>query len=140
MRKEVLIAIIIGFGLGLVITFGIWTANKALREAPPAVPTEEEVELTPTPAPTLELIITSPENNIISEEEMIEVSGQTAPRAIIAITYPEGEKLLEADEDGSFSTEISLIGGDNLIKISAFNDEGDEATKTLSVVYSTAEI
>lgn len=141
MRKEVLIAIIIGFGLGLVITFGIWTANKALKETAPATtaPTEE-VEVTPMPAPTLELVITSPENNTISEKEIVELSGQTAPRAIIAITYPEGEKLLEADEDGSFSTEISLIGGDNLIKISAFNDEGDETTKTLTVVYSTAEI
>lgn len=140
MRKEVLVAIIIGFGLGLVITFGIWTANKALREAPPAVPTEEEAEVTPTPIPALELVIVSPENNTISEEEMIEVSGQTAPNAIIAIAYPEGEKLFEADENGSFSTEISLIGGDNLIEISAFNDEGDQVTKTLTVVYSTAEI
>lgn len=142
MRKEVLIAIIIGFGLGLVITFGIWTANKALKETAPTTtaPVEEGAEITPTPAPALELVITSPENNTVSEEEMIEVSGQTAPSAIVAITYPEGEKLLEADEDGSFSTEISLIGGDNLIEISAFNEEGDEATKTLTVVYSTAEI
>lgn len=141
MRKEVLVAIIIGFGLGLVITFGIWTANKALREtAPTTVPTEEETEVTPTPRPVLELAITSPENNTISEEETIEVSGQTAPNAVIAIVYPEGEKLLEADEDGSFSTEISLIGGDNLIEISAFNEEGDQANKTLTVVYSTAEI
>jgi len=140
MRKEVLIAIIIGFGLGLVITFGIWTANKALKETGPTTAPTEEVEVTPTPTPTLELVITSPENNTISEKEIIEVSGQTTPNAIIAITYPEGEKLFEADEDGSFSTEISLIGGDNLIEISAFNDEGDEATKTLTVVYSTAEI
>jgi len=140
MRKEVLIAIIIGFGLGLVITFGIWTANKALKEIGPTTAPIEEVEVTPTPTPTLELVITSPENNTISEEEIIEVSGQTIPNAIIAITYPEGEKLFEADEDGSFSTEISLIGGDNLIEISAFNDEGDEATKTLTVVFSTAEI
>lgn len=140
MRKEVLIAIIIGFGLGLVITFGIWTANKALREAAPTitVPTEEVEE--PTPAPTLELIITSPEENTISEEEIIEVAGQTIPNAIIAIIYPDGEKILEADEDGSFSTEISLIGGDNQIKISAFNEEGDEVSKTLTIVYSTATI
>lgn len=141
MRKEVLVAIIIGFGLGLVITFGIWTANKALKEAAPTTtaPTEEE-EVTPTPTPTLELVIISPENNIISEEEIIEVSGQTTPRAIIAVTYPEGEKLFEADEDGSFSTEISLVGGDNLIEISVFNDEGDETTEILTIVYSTAEI
>lgn len=140
MRKEVLIAIIIGFGLGLVITFGIWTANKALKETAPATVTTEEVEQTPIPTSTLELIVTSPEDNTISEKEMIEVSGQTVSDAIVTIIYPDGEKILEADEEGNFSTEISLIGGDNLIKISAFNDQGDKASKTLTVVYSTAEI
>ncbi len=141
MRKEVLIAIIIGFGLGLVITFGIWTANKALKERPPEEPPTEEVEeVTPTPAPKMELIITSPENNTISEEEIIEITGKTDSKAIIAIVYPDGEKLLEADEDGTFATEISLTGGDNLIEISAFNDQGDEAREVLTVVYSTAEL
>ena len=145
MRKEVLVAIIIGFGLGLVITFGIWTANKALKntstdsvETP--APLEEEIETALIPTPTLELLITSPENNIVSEKETIEIIGQTAVKAIISIIYPDGEKLLEADEDGNFSTEISLVGGDNQIKISAFSSEGDEASKTLTVVYSTAKI
>ena len=142
MRKEVLIAIIIGFGLGLVITFGIWTANKALSErATDEMPVEEVVEeVEPSPLPIMELIIISPEDNLLSDEEIIEISGQTAPLAVIAVTYPEGEKLFEADEDGNFSTEISLIGGDNQIVISAYNKEGDEATKTLTVVYSTAKI
>lgn len=141
MRKEVLIAIIIGFGLGLVITFGIWTANKAIKEnVPEATPSEEEATVSPSPLSAMELIIISPENNTISEKETIEIAGQTVTRAIITITYPEGEKLLEADEEGDFSTEISLIGGDNQIKISAFNENGDETTKTLMVVYSTAEL
>lgn len=142
MRKEVLIAIIIGFGLGLIITFGIWTANKALKEAGPTTtaPVEEETEATPTPLPLLELLITSPEDNVISEKEIIEVSGQTLAGAIVSIIYPDGEKLLEADEDGNFSSEISLVGGDNKIEITAINEEGEETTKTLNVVYSTVEI
>lgn len=142
MRKEVLIAIIIGFGLGLVITFGIWTANRALRVSAPqeeAAPKEgEEV----APAPTLEfsLILTSPEDNSISSEEKIEVGGSTAPGAIVVILYQEGEKILEADEEGKFSTEILLAAGANEIKISAYDQEGNEAEKILTVVYSTAEI
>ncbi len=145
MRKEVLVAIIIGFGLGLVITFGIWTANKALKNtstdsAETPAPLEEEIETALIPASTLELLITSPENNTVSEKETIEIVGQTAVKAIISIIYPNGEKLLEAGEDGNFSTEISLVGGDNQIKISAFSSEGDEISKTLTIVYSTAKI
>lgn len=140
MRKEVLIAIIIGFGLGLVITFGIWTANQALKK-----PTAEKAPLTQektTPASTTELSLSlsSPENNSISSEETIEVSGKTNPRVVVVILYPEGEKILEADENGSFSTEISLTGGENEISISAYDKEGNEIKKNLTVVYSTAEI
>lgn len=141
MRKEVLIAIIIGFGLGLVITFGIWTANKALKENASEMPSpvEEEIEEEPAPKPVLELLVVSPENNIVSEKEIIEVSGQTATGAVVAIVYPDGEEIIETDESGAFSTEISLIGGDNQIEISAFNPDGDEVAKILTVVYSTAE-
>ena len=97
MRKEVLVAIIIGFGLGLVITFGIWTANKALKNtstdsAETPAPLEEEIETALIPASTLELLITSPENNTVSEKETIEIVGQTAVKAIISIIDPNGEK------------------------------------------------
>lgn len=140
MRKEVLIAIIIGFGLGLVITFGIWTANKALRESVPEVAPTPEVTPIPSPTPSFFLILTSPEDNSISAEETIEVSGSTVPGAIVVILYQEGEKILEADEEGEFSTEITLAGGANEIRVSAYDQEGNEAEKLLTVVYSTAEI
>jgi len=141
MKKEVLIAIIIGFGLGLVITFGIWTANRALKEAHPQQEAPLEVkEVTPTPTPGLSLFITSPEDNSISNQEAIEVKGKTAPEAVVVILYQEGEKILEADENGNFKTEISLAGGSNEIKIAAYDQEGNEVSKTLMVVYSTAEI
>ena len=46
----------------------------------------------------------------------------------------------EADEDGSFEAKIELSGGANQIKIKALSQDGQEAEKTLSLVYSTAEI
>lgn len=142
MKKEVLIAIVIGFALGLVITFGIWTANQALKK--PAVeeipPSEVETALTPTPMPEFSLLITSPEDNSISSKTSIEVNGQTIPSAIVVILYQEGEKILEADGNGNFSTEITLAGGENEITISAYDQEDNEISKTLTVVYSTAEI
>lgn len=140
MRKEVLIAIIIGFALGLVITFGIWTANKALKET---APKKEEVPvptLTPTPTPTQVLVVSSPEDNSISDKEKIEVSGKTSPKAVVVVLYGEGEKIIEADEEGNFSSEITLTGGANEITISAYDKDGNEVSKSLTVVYSTAEL
>lgn len=142
MRKEVLIAIIIGFGLGLVITFGIWTANRALKGAPSTpAPSKEEEAITPTSAPQeFSLIITSPEDESISTQEKIEVAGKTTPDITVVILYQEGEKIIQADSQGSFSSEITLVGGANQIEITAYDQDGNEVSKIINVVYSTAEI
>lgn len=141
MRKEVLIAIIIGFGLGLVITFGIWTANRALKKAPSVPGPTEEVATTPTSAPQeFSLMITSPEDESISDKEKIEVAGKTAPGVTVVILYQEGEKIIQADSQGNFSSEITLVGGANQIEITAYDQDGNEVSKTINVVYSTAEI
>jgi hypothetical protein len=59
----------------------------------------------------------------------------------VVIIFPEGETISEADEDGLFSTEISLKGGVNEINVFAYDLETDsEVEQTLTVVYSTAEI
>jgi len=147
MKKEVLLAIIIGFGLGLVITFGIWQANKALKQVapkqalPPSQVQEKEKAPSPTPPPPqISLTITSPEDNSIINKEKIDISGKTSSKATVVITYEEGEKIIEADENGNFTSEITLVGGANEITVSAYDEKGNEASKTLNLVYSTAEI
>lgn len=146
MKKEVIIAIIIGFVLGLVITFGVWTANKAIKEASPKEETTGEQAqegTTDTRSPTsLEstLTIISPEDNFLSDKEKIDISGKTTPEATVVILFTEGEKIIEADKQGSFSTEITLVGGSNEIKVSSFDKDGKEISKSITIVYSTAEI
>jgi hypothetical protein len=145
MKKEVLIAIILGFGLGLIITFGVWKANKTLQKqtqapspTPTSLPSPAETA-TPTPE-ALMLEISSPADNAISQEEKINLEGQSLPQTIIVIFYEEGEKILEADEEGKFTTDITLTGGANEILVKAFDQQGNETEKSLNIVYSTAEI
>jgi len=143
MKKEILIAILIGFILGLIITFGIWTANKSLKDNQEETPQTGGVSILQPEEETkenLSLKIIEPVNNSISEEEEITIKGSASPSAIITIIYQEGEKILEADEEGSFETEISLVGGTNEIEISAYDEEDNKTTKTLSIIYSTAKI
>ena len=145
MKKEILIAIIIGFVLGLVITFGIWTANKSLKEGVTQNQQEEvaknETNTTPTQTEEkLPLTIISPENNALLNQEKLEIVGKTSPEAVVAISYEEGEKIIEADEKGDFKGEITLIGGGNEVIISVFDSQGNEVSKTLNLVFSTAEI
>ena len=143
MKKEILIAILIGFVLGLVITFGIWTANKSLKEGTTVNQTQETISNT-TPTLTQEqampLTIISPEDNNLLNQEKVQIVGKTFPQATVATVYPDGEKIIEADENGDFTLDITLVGGGNEINISVFDNQGNEAQKTLNLVYSTAEI
>jgi len=143
MKKEILIAILIGFILGLIITFGIWTANKSLKDNQEKAPQTEDVSVLKPEEEnkeSLSLKIIEPVNNSISDEEEITIKGSASSSAIITIIYQEGEKILEADEEGNFETEISLVGGTNEIEISAYDEEDNKTTKTLSIIYSTAKI
>lgn len=145
MKKEVLIAIIIGFGLGLIITFGIWKANQSLREiglrqTPTEPPLSNPQEQFPTPTSENALIITTPEDNSISNQENIAITGKTAPDANLAIVYNDGEKIIQADSSGLFSTQITLSGGVNQITVTSVDNDGNEYSQTINVVYSTSTI
>lgn len=141
MPKEALIAIIIGFLFGLLITFGIYTANRSLKEraAPLASPPATSPTLaSPPPVPTL--VIDSPENESLVDEEEIIINGRTSPEAIIAIFTESNEHLLTASREGTFSASIRLIKGVNNIKVTAVDKMSQKVEKNLTIVYSTAKI
>ena len=143
MKKELVWAIITGFGLGLIITYGFWSTRKALKPKPEKLekPELEKLETTPTPTlPPVSLTIDEPKDESIIDKEKVNLSGKSDPRAILAIFTEEGELIIEADEEGRFQTEIKLVEGANEITVTAFDDEGNEASQSMTVVYSTAEL
>lgn len=139
MRKEVLAAIVLGFALGLVITFGIWSANRAMREKEQEESAGQisEEQAQPTPAPAFSLLIVSPEDESLQTKEKIILSGTTEPDADIIIISQVGEMITQADETGKFEAEITLESGTNEISITAANEAGHEATKNLNLVYAS---
>ncbi|MDP1743413.1 MAG: hypothetical protein Q8L51_01355 [Candidatus Amesbacteria bacterium] len=145
MKKEVLLAIGVGFGLGLLITFGIWTANKSLKKVAVVMPTPTPLVVSatpvPSPVPSSTLTITAPEDESLVATNTINVTGKAQPKSIISITFEEGEMLTEADASGNFTIGVDLIGGYNTLFVTAIDPvTGVESTKTLIVTYSTAKI
>ena len=142
MRKEVILAIVGGVALGLLVIGGLWWTNRATTEESLNITPTPVLEQSPTliPTPSLSLEIISPEDESIIEEEKITLEGKTAPESVVVVIYPEGENIVEADEEGNFETEITLVGGANEIKVTAYDEEGNQAEKNLTLVYSTAKI
>ncbi|TSC84108.1 MAG: polymorphic outer membrane protein [Microgenomates group bacterium Gr01-1014_16] len=155
MKKEVFLAIAIGFGLGLVITFGIWTANKSLKDAqlaqqttptatpaPTVVPSESRDEVGPTPSfpVTVTLTVTSPEDESLVNKDTVTITGKTAPGATVTILSEIGEVIVAPDNSGNFTADIKLEGGYNNITITAFDSTGNSNSQTLTITYTTAKV
>ncbi len=140
MKKELLWAIITGFGLGLIITWGIISARRAVQPIVPQKTTSPESSPTPL-ANAISLAINSPLDDSISDQEKVSLSGKTKPKAVITIFTENKEQIIEADEKGDFQTEVELVAGANQIMVYAFDlESGAEASQSVSLVYSTAEI
>lgn len=139
MPKEITFAILIGFILGLLITFGVYTANKAIQEQ--GKQTKAEGELSPTPAPSAAsqntLTLSEPVDEELFTDSGIVVSGRTNPKALVVIVPETGEFLLEADDDGFFSQKITLENGVNSVTIVSTDAFGSQAQATLILTYTT---
>jgi hypothetical protein len=153
MKKEVILAISIGFALGLVITFGIWTANKSLANINNGDNPKPEIQSItassdkqiPTVSPiannsAVTLTLTSPEDEAFTSTNTITVSGKTTPSATVVLTYEGEEQILQADLAGNFSTTVNLIAGYNQITATSFDKSGQSSSQSITVTYSTAKI
>lgn len=140
MQKEVISAILVGFVIGLLITFGIWKANQAITSTASISPQPSLTE-NPTPElPKTKLDISSPVNDFLSKEDKVLIKGTYLPNAEMVIISEKDQKTVKSDDKGNFETEVNLILGENQIQVYGFNKEGEEAKQVISVVYSTAEI
>ncbi len=148
MNKEVFLAVSVGFILGLIITFGIWTANNSLKNHPlgkPAISAAKvspspSAQVSPTPPPQLAISFTSPDDESLFSSDSLTVTGKTVPNAVVALTYDTGENILTADTTGAFSADIKLDGGYNRITATAFDQNGHSGVAKLLVTYTTSKI
>lgn len=144
MRKEVVLAILFGFGIGLLIAFGIITARTALKRQSDSPETKPSTQFEGPDSPSKaaeehRLTILTPNNNDVINQEQVTIAGSTTPGSTLAITTEEENFIIEADKLGQFSQSIKLISGVNLIRVVSFSPEAERKEAKLTVVYTTAE-
>jgi len=156
MLKELLLAILLGSIIGFAVTGGIWnfknkTSESAVRlwrkpntqnttPTPNQIsPTISQLNNTPTPNNTHFLKIDNPENESVTNKGKTTISGNTTPNSIIAIKSSTDSFFITTDKDGSFSQDIELEGGINLIQISSIDTNDNQIDKEILITYSTAK-
>ncbi|MBU2052258.1 hypothetical protein KKH13_03600 [Patescibacteria group bacterium] len=142
MKKEVLIAIIAGLVLGLIITLGIYTANRSLS----AQRTKKQLQNQPTPtaipaeANAKSLNLTSHENYDLVDASDQTLNGVAWPNAVIGLISETESQFVKADEEGIFSLELQLVKGFNEITLIATDETEASQTLNLILTYSTSKI
>ena len=137
-KKLSSIAALIGIlclSVALTISISACSSNEATEATPiPTIEATATPTATPTPKATqkpLFLIVTSPEDESVVETSEVMVTGETLPTAIVSIN---GEEV-NVEDDGTFSTTVTLEEGPNDIQIVASTLGGQETSVILMVAY-----
>jgi len=80
-----------------------------------------------------DLVVISPENGYISNDNFIDVHGKTDPETQITIN----EEVIKNDENGNFSQSINLLLGINTFVIEAKNKHGKTTEEVRNVIYKS---
>jgi len=138
MRKEIFFAILAGALFGLVIAFGIWRANSSMKtnDSPSETPLVEESPMV-SPGSEVGLTLAKPEDLAVVDQTPITISGITDADNWVTISTEKEDYLTQADSNGAFEEDVDLIGGVNIIAISAFDNAGNSNSTKLTIVYSS---
>jgi len=122
MKKETIVAIILGLLLGGMVAFFLITktSEKELEKSKAIAPTstlnQEKVAVV---SGYQNLEISQPQDEEIVDKEMVTISGKVEKNSLIVIQSPIKEVILNADNN-SFQTDFPLALGENVIKIVAY--------------------
>jgi hypothetical protein len=135
MRKEVILAIILGLLLGTVIVVGYYRTNL-----PKQSPITSSVEPVPSTSPNSSaelLTLNEPQDGDIFVSPVATISGTTLPEARLVIISGDQQLFVKPSASGFFTQEISLNGGVNQITITAVIPSGQRADKSINLVFTS---
>lgn len=113
--------------MGLVALMALLTVGCA-----PAPTAPTSTSATPSTRPeAFFLEVSEPQDESVVSVGDIRLSGATTPDAVVSVN---GE-IVEVNEDGNFTTMVTLEEGPNLIEVVASDFEGNEDSCILTIVY-----
>ena len=92
--------------------------------------------LPPTTTPTaLFLVITQPTDGAQVSASNIGVTGKTIPGAVVSVSINDEIEIVTVGQDGKFTVRVTLEEGPNIIEVIASDQQGNEKSATVTVIY-----
>lgn len=136
MNKDAILATLIGFGIGLLIT-GLLLLGPNITKFLPKIKLPTKVSApTPTPAPLpFGVTIESPLADAIENTTEILVSGVASPGATVVIAGSVDDTAVASQADGTYAGKITLLEGKNDIMVTAYG-QTKQVSQSITVFYT----
>jgi hypothetical protein len=137
MKKEKIILLFIAILIGLLVALGIFFFFQYTKQVKPSEIKKITIQ-NPSPAvqSSVFLTIDQPNDESVADNRVIRISGKTVPNAKIVILTQGNEEAAIPTVDGSFSTDITVDTGENIIQIIAVAPNGEIVSTKRVVTYS----
>jgi hypothetical protein len=136
MRKEQLIAIILGSLLGVTVAFILWKLPRQNNTPAKGGPQEISQKSDGTMTTGTDFSIVSPSQNSVAREETLEIKGFARAGATV-VSISEKTALAKASSAGEFSIDASLIPGINTVRLWSFEKDAEPKLTETTLIYST---
>lgn len=131
MKKEVVIAVLIGLTMGLIITFGLYRVRTSLLPSNSDRPVPQQLKPTPTAEAVTngaDLTVLNPPDGYVSAEADLTVTGSTTPNSYVVLFVNDDDYISTADETGNFSFSVTLDDNSSVLTIHALDESGTVTT------------
>ena len=138
MRKDVIMAILSGFIVGIVVAIAVLKLPAFIKNIP-STSSSPTPTIFPTPETSgrTELSILEPSDNAIVTNKTIKVTGKATDSTPLAVFSGLGATMVKISDDGTFSAEIDVSEGTDTITVVKL---AQDALESKSVrVYFTGE-
>ncbi|HSX48655.1 MAG TPA: hypothetical protein VLE44_00150 [Candidatus Saccharimonadales bacterium] len=138
MSKEVFFAVLAGGALGLVIAYGAWRTNAALQKRDNSAISVTANNPSSAPTENFQIALAKPLDMSVITSGTTTVSGITKAKSFVVITGEDSDDISTASDSGTFQRDIDLTAGSNQLKAFAFDNDGNEVSAKVTVVYSSS--
>lgn len=136
MLKERLFITAIAILGGIFFSIGLFYLYQKTKVVAPS-----QISKAPQPQPAeqtpFSLDIESPQDEEVFNKRLVPLAGKTNPQAIVIISTEDRELVLIPSSDGSFSANLTLLDGVNLIEVMATSPDENTLTKKMTLTFST---
>lgn len=139
MRKEVIIAIVVGLILAFVITVAVNRASQVLKRQPVQTTiNEQKLGASTSPEVTTQasriLAVHNPKDGLIQPEKSTIVTGSTDPNLPVVLLVNTKEHVSLSDAAGNFSFSVPLTDGANVLTLYVLQNDGTSLTDRRTVI------